>query len=314
MELLNDYAERLNHLPVDLRAEVVLADMLDQGISLDDLILNPVGAFRRAFGRDINRTEWVESQYSSQRWLQIELNRNGLYDLLPEGVFHQPTTNETSASTETILLEMQTQRQREKAARRFFLPIEQEFFRQRIRVEQEGRTYPFRTDMRASDGVLGQFWELPEFLTPLQSQRLLYMLPVMHRLAGDIAGMTACFGQLLEEAVNLQFDPPGMKLVDAHTARSAPLGEWELGSTSVVDGWLNNEGPQLRLTVHIDRRERVPAYLPGGNGRQLIQWLSGYLVPLDVELSTELDTSALDDTFLLTDEDAVGRLDFTTCI
>ena len=309
MESLNAYADRLNHLPVDLRAEVVLADMLDDGISLDDLILNPVGAFKRAFGRDISQTEWVEAQHKSQRWLQIDLNRNGLYDLLPEGIFHQPTANDTSVSKENILREIDVQRQREQTARRFFLPIEQEFLRQRIRIEQEQRTYLLHTDSLQSDDLLAWFWNLPDFLTSAQIKRLLYLLPVMHRIAGDFSAMNACFEQLVVEQVSVQLHVPGMELVEANTA---PLGQWQLGDNAVFDGWLHNEEPLLQLTVHIDRHERVVEYLPGNNGRKLIEWLTGYLVPLDTDVRIDLDTSALEETFLFTNDDSFGRLDFTT--
>ncbi|QMW04483.1 hypothetical protein [Spirosoma foliorum] len=311
MEPLADYVIQLKHLPIDLRVEMVLVDMLEAGISLDELILNPVGAFKRTFGRDIVRTNWVEAQHKSQRWLQIDLNRTGLYDLLPEGVFHQPTSNDASASKEAVLREISVQREREQAARRFFLPIEQEFFRQRVRIEQEQQTFLSDTNPVQSDDPLAWFWNLPHFLTPTQTKRLLYLLPLMHKLAGDVAAMTTCLEQLVEERVSLQLDSPGMALVQANTPA---LGQWELGNSSVFDGWLNNEDPLLRITVHIDRSERVVDYMPGHNGIRLIEWLTGYLVPLDTDVQIDLDTSTLNDSFLFTDNNSLSRLDFTTRI
>ncbi|GAB3782982.1 type VI secretion system baseplate subunit TssG [Spirosoma horti] len=309
MKPVADYAERLNHLPVDLRAEVVLADMLEDGISPDDLIINPVGLFKRAFSRDIDRVHWVESQHSTQRWLQIDLNRSGLYDLLPEGVFHQPTSPDASASTETTLREMAIQQERERAARRFFLPIEQEFFRQRIRIEQEQRAFQFGSLL--PDDMLSWFWTLPDFLTATQRERLHYLLPVIHQMAGNLVAMKTCFGQLIEERVSLQLDAPGKAFV--HHDGSA-LGQWQLGADSVFDGWLYDGEPLLRITVSIDQPERLTDYLPDGNGQRLIDWLAGYLMPLDVGTRLVLDTSALADTFLFTEEDAFGRLDFATTI
>ncbi|WP_461039598.1 hypothetical protein [Spirosoma harenae] len=309
MEPLSTYAERISQLPIDLKAEVVLADMLEAGIPLDELVMNPVGLTKRGFGRDINRVEWVEAQHISKKWLQVDLNRSGLYDLLPEGVFHQPTTNEVPTTKEAILHEMSIQRQREQTARKFFLPIEQEFFRQRIRIEQEQRNYPIGADLPQSNDVLGWFWNLPDFLTPAQIKRLLYLLPVIHDMVGDLATMTACFEQLVEERVSLALEPPGMTLIDADTS---PLGEWELGESSVFDGWVRDEDPLLRITVHIDRTERVAHYLPGNKGRQLLEWLAGYLVPLDAAVGIELDTSALKNAFVLAEDEVFGRLDFTT--
>lgn len=311
MEPLNAYADSLNHLSIDLRAEVVLADMLDDGVSLDDLIVNPVGLFKRPFGRDISRVEWVEAQHKVQRWLRIDLNRSGLYDLLPEGIFHQPTSNDTSSSKESTLREMAIQQEREQQARRFFLPIEQEFFRQRLRIEQEQRAFLYGTDSVLSDDGLRWFWELPHFLTPTQRMRLLYLLPVMHQLAGDLPLMADCFGQLLDEQVCLHVESPHSEWVLTDTPA---LGRWQLGANSIFDGWLNDGEPVLCITICIDRLDRLTEYLPGGVGQQLIDWLAGYLVPLDTNTRWELDTSALTETFALTDEETFGRLDFTTCI
>ncbi|WP_080055680.1 hypothetical protein [Spirosoma aerolatum] len=309
MDMLSVYAERLKHLPIDLKAEVVLADMLEDGVSLDELVLNPEGLGKRTFGRDISQTEWKEAQHTSKRWLQIDLNRSGLYDLLPEGVFHQPTANEVATSKEAILREMSIQREREKAARTFFLPFEQEFFRQRIRLEQEQRAYPVHSDTEQPNELLSWFWNLPNFLTSEQVKRLLYILPVIHHMVGDPTAMKACYEQLMEERVSLQLEPGGMTLVETDTA---PLGEWQLGESSVVDGWLRDEEPLLRIIVHIDRTERVANYLPGSDGRRMIEWLAGYLAPLDAAVGIELDTSALNDTFLLAENEVFGRLDFTT--
>ncbi|GAB4021307.1 type VI secretion system baseplate subunit TssG [Spirosoma migulaei] len=311
MEPSADYAERLNHLPVDLRAEVVLAEMLDDGVSLDDVIINPVGAFNRAFGRDISRTEWIEAQHQSKRWLQIDLNRTGLYDLLPEGVFHQPTANDASSTKESVLREMAIQRQREQAARRFFLPIEQEFFRQRVRIEQGQQAFLSDADASLTDNPLGWFWNLPDFLTPTQTKRLLYLLPIVSQLAGDLIAMKACFEQLVEERVSLQVDSPGMVFLQTDTPA---LGQWELGTDSVFNGWLHSEEPIVRITIHIDHSDQVTSYLPGQNGRRLLEWLAGYLVPLDTDWRIELDTSQLKDSFLFASDESIGRLDFTTYV
>ncbi|GAB2530538.1 hypothetical protein [Spirosoma aerophilum] len=317
METLVDYASYLTQLPVDLRAEVVVADMLEDGISPDDLIINPLGPFKRAFGRDINGAGWVESQAMVESWLQIDLNRTGLYDLLPEGVFHQPTTNDASVSKETTLREMAIQHERERAARRFFLPFEQEFFRHRVRIEQEQRAFLFENDVALADNhLLDWFWNLPDFLTPVQIKRLMYLLPEIHRMAGDLLTMEACFGQLIADRVTLTTHSTENEMVTARTTggEACRLGRWQLGADVAFEGWVNDGEPLLRLTLHIDKADRLADYLPDGNGHQLLNWLAGYLVPLTTGFRIELDTSALDNTFSFASDAGFGRLDFTTCI
>ncbi|WP_420150004.1 hypothetical protein [Spirosoma sp.] len=311
MEPLNVYAEPLNHLPVDLRAEVVLADMLDDGVTLDDLIVNPVGLFKRPYGRDISRVAWVEAQHKARRWLQIDLNRSGLYDLLPEGVFHQPTSHDTSSSKESTLREMAIQHEREQQARRFFLPFEQEFFRLRVRIEQEQRNFLFGDDNHAADVALDWFWGLPSFLTPIQRIRLRYLLPIMHQIVGNLSLMEACFGQLIDERVSLQIESSEQIWLLSDTPT---LGQWQLGVDSVFDGWITDGEPILSITVHIDQPDKLMDYLPGTAGHRLLNWLTGYIVPMDLNSRLKLDTSALADTFVLAEEDALGRLDFTTFI
>ena len=300
--------ERLNHLPVDLRAEVVVADLLENGVSLDDLILDPSGGFRRAFGRDIDHAEWTEAQPS--QWLRIYLNRDGLYDRLPEGLFHQPTTNESNPTKDEWLREMALQQEREKAARLFFLPLEQEFFRQRVRIEQEERAYlPGGSQASPEENELVQFWNLPPFLTPDQVHRLLYLLPLVYRMAGDLDYMAACFEAVLEEPVRLQLEPPGGV---PFTTETAPLGQWQLGVDSLLDGLLMDETPVVRLTVCVGQADRIAAYLPGGRGRQLIDWLGDYLFALDTLPVIDLDTSALERDFQLAEESPNTWLYFTT--
>lgn len=311
MEPLNAYAEALNHLPVDLRAEVVLADMLDDGVTLDDLIVNPVGVFKRPNGRDISRVAWREAQHKARRWLQIDVNRSGLYDLLPEGVFHQPTSHDTSSSKESTLREMAIQQEREQQARRFFLPFEQEFFRLRIRIEQEQRDFLSGDANPATDVALDWFWDLPSFLTPIQRIRLRYLLPIMHQIAGNLSLMEACFGQMINERVSLQIESAEQTYLLCDTPT---LGQWQLGVDSVFDGWLIDGEPILSITVHIDQPDKLTDYLPGATGHRLLNWLMGYIVPMDMNSRLKLDTSALADTFVLAEEDALGRLDFTTFI
>jgi len=288
-----------------------MADLLEEDFRLDDLILNPVGGFRRAFGRDVSGAEWVEAQQGDRRWLRLDLNRDGLYDRLPEGLFHQPTANDTKISKDEWVREMAVQQEREKAARLFFLPIEQEFFRQRVHIEQAERSYlpGSRSAFDSSDNDLVRFWNLPPSLTPVQVHRLLYLLPLFHRIAGDADYIAACFERVLEERVTLQLAPP--ELVSFRT-ETAPLGQWELGQSSLFDGLLADEAPVVRLTVHLSRADRVETYLPGGTGRRLIDWLGDRLFSLDTTPVVELDTSGLDTHFVLHEEPADTWLDLTT--
>lgn len=74
----------------DLREEVVVADLIESGQHPDTVIVHLLGAFKRKFSRDIERIETSDEWQNRQEQLLLFLNRNGLYDHLPQGLMHQP--------------------------------------------------------------------------------------------------------------------------------------------------------------------------------------------------------------------------------
>lgn len=320
MDILETYIDRLNRLPVDLKTEVILADMVEDGISLDDVVVVPAGAFRRSVGRDLDGVEWFETSKGRKRWLRLTVNRDGLYDLLPEGVFHQPTTNDPLRTKEATLREMKIQQQREQAARQFFLPLEQEFYRQRIRLELEERRYQLDTDaVEISDHVLVQFWNLPNFLDTNQVKSVLYLLPMLHQFTGDLDRMALCLEQVLDQRVSLQQQAPVTEEIQITNSASETdgvglLGDWQLGINTVLNGVYCDVMPSIRLTIHITQPDRIMSYLPGGRQRQVVEWFNRYLFPMETSVTITLDIDIDDPGFGLTDDDFAGRLDLTTYV
>ena len=91
IEALEQHLDYLKRLPVDIRAEVVLADLIEYGLNPDDLVMYSMGLSKRTFHRDIESVELLKAIGDRSTKLNVELNREGIYDALPEGLFHQPT-------------------------------------------------------------------------------------------------------------------------------------------------------------------------------------------------------------------------------
>ncbi len=86
-KLIEEIQSVLDEVPLDLRAEVLVNDLIVRGISVNDLFVKPVGLFRRRFDKDIHSVEQVDLK-DGQRAQILRLNREGLYDGLPENLFH----------------------------------------------------------------------------------------------------------------------------------------------------------------------------------------------------------------------------------
>ena len=113
-------AEYLTRLPVDARVEIILADLVAKGMPMEDLVVIPKGLFKRNFHRDIDEVQLTEYDYHKGERVVLEINREGLYDALPEGLFHQPMqTGQREKDKETVIKEILAQRERQKAARKW---------------------------------------------------------------------------------------------------------------------------------------------------------------------------------------------------
>ncbi len=309
---LSAYLRELQTLPGDLRVEVAVADLLEDGVGLENLLFCPVGTFRRGFQRDIGEVELAEIGTKKTPVLRLEINRDGLYDTLPEGVFHQPTSDKPARTAREVAQEVKLQREREAAARLFFLPFEQEFYRERVYLELEERRYLFDAEYADGDDLFTQFWGLPPFLDAHQTTSLAHLLPFAHQVVGDLARTQECLEIILGDPVHIETVEPARLPLPGEVR----LGSATLGVNTIIGDTYTDTLPATRMTVRPTTSERLVAYLPGGRGLKVLDFLSQYLFPAESELEKTVELTLPPDAggfvFALTEDAHAGRLDYTT--
>lgn len=213
----------LRNLPVDARIEVIIANLIYKGVLLDDLIVQPVGISKRRFHKDwegvksvsglfddpledinltyLNNPDGLEDPNAGK--IVIAINREGLYDYMPEGIIHQPHYD-VKDDPENLIKEIKEQRIREQAARKFFLPIEQEFYRLRIGLELDENQYFITPENIDKHELIQQFWDIPFFLSAQQICNLVYLLPLAHKISGDFKLTELCFESILNVPVSIR--------------------------------------------------------------------------------------------------------------
>ncbi|MCH5599220.1 hypothetical protein [Niabella ginsengisoli] len=90
---LYELLEVLGQRGTDVRAEVLLNHLRENGLIDRSFVVNHNGFFYREFTKDIYASSVVDDKWFRQ-YLEIELSRAGFYDMLPEALFHQPETSE----------------------------------------------------------------------------------------------------------------------------------------------------------------------------------------------------------------------------
>lgn len=88
MQIVQNHLQNANTLDTDFLAEVILAALIEQGVSYGDIQIVRKGEQRAGVGKDIDSAELhYKLEKDTSDYLKIFVNRKGLFDILPEGVF-----------------------------------------------------------------------------------------------------------------------------------------------------------------------------------------------------------------------------------
>lgn len=272
---------------VDLRAEAVLAELLLAGnAEADDFVLMPNGGFGRGARRDVERLHPPGAmEWSGQRAI-VEMNRLGLYDLLPEGLFHPVRRTRPFVNADDAVREVQHNNEVEKAARAFFLPLDHELLLARLQLELGERqlTAELLND-RTGRGVVG-FWQPPAELSGEELGRLLMLLPHCHRITGSIKAMAKALSEILSVPVNITHAYVGRSASPAATGPALELAT--LGVDTVLHGALDEVERILRIAVGPVHPMIADEFAPGQAGQRRLALLLEYLCAADQRWEVEV--------------------------
>lgn len=303
--------QSLHQMQSDIRLEVVLTELITEGISIDDIGVRSNGLYKRSYHRDIEKVEEIEYGISRKKKLNFFVNREGLYDKLPEDLFHQPLDPENHVDKSRTLLEMKAQEKLEDSSRLFFFPFEQEFYRLRVKLETEERKFIFKTNHELPGVLFSYLWDLPDFLNSLQKSKLGVIMPVLNQVAGNLA-MTAF---IMENISGKQINIREGAILQYVMTEAPTLGRAKLGADFILGGIVAETQSSVTIKIYLDTLEYLTEYMPGGKALKIIEFLSNLLIPFEKDVTYELDFSRTSGSFNIEKEAPyLGRLNYTTVI
>jgi type VI secretion system protein ImpH len=280
-----------------------------------------VGLFARRYRRDLGTVgeEQFERGSRSVARTTLEVHREGLYDALPQQVFHQPGSSPAGhpPTVRAMVEDSLAQRRKEKATRKFFLPFEQEFFRYRVRLEQEERRYFNSLATSWYNEALAHFWNLADAgLPPVVLTNLLYLLPLACHIVGDLPRTQRCFESVLGQSVQLRLVAPQRHSLPTAPTNTQPtsgtLGSLALGRDLVLGGDYQETLPALEVTVQRLTVSELEAYLTGAWPAKVLALLCEYFVAFETDVVVRYDMAAAEPEFRLGEGEAAPVLGFTT--
>lgn len=303
--------EMVSKMPVDIRAEVIIADLIDLGLDPDDAIVSPTGLGKRSFSNDVLGAKWIENK-TDRELLYINVSRESIYDALPEGLFHQPKSKKSFRTTQEMIDMVKQAKVEEEDARKFFAPYEQEFFRHRIEIEsQERKTLSQLKDNSKSDLFIN-FWHLSHDLNDRELSVMLNLLPLTYKIAGDFNFMSQCFENVLKTKIQIKETEPIIRKMPED--RMLRLGESSLGVNAVLGNRFNDGEPGVELMVGPLNNNNVLNFVPGGRSLKVIEILLEYFMPVEIDVTLKIlvDENTFD--FTLNDSQISCRLGFNTAL
>ena len=312
----------LRRQPFDLRLEVILAELLDYGYAFDDFLVQPVGLFARRYRRDLGtvRDEAFERGHRPVVRTVLEMHREGLYDALPQQVFHQPgSSTDGPPGVRAMVEDIRAQRRKEKATRLFFLPFEQEFFRSRVRIEQQERHYFTNLSARWYNQAMARFWGIADaHLPPGPLTNLLYLLPLAHGIVGDLPRTQQCFESVLGQPVRLRVVAPLRHALPTRpiepgaTSTSGTLGNLELGRDLMLGGDYQETLPALEISLYGLSVAELEGYLNGTWRASALALLCEYFIAFETDVAVRYEMAATEASFQLGEGEDAAVLGFTT--
>jgi hypothetical protein len=120
----------------DLNFEWIAGYMLYHGIipSMENIGVKSLGIFNRYVSNEI---ENIKKQHKDTI---LEINREGIYDALPHGLFHVTKTYDSyQMPVHLIKEEIKKEKEKELEARKFFRPFEEELYKMQVVAELYAR-------------------------------------------------------------------------------------------------------------------------------------------------------------------------------
>ena len=319
---VHDLLARLKRQPFDLRIEIILAELLAYGYAFEDFVVRPLGLFARRYRRDLGEIYDEPFERGGRPVVRtvLEAHREGLYDALPQQLFHQPgsTQEHDLTGVPAMVADSQRQRRKERATRLFFLPFEQEFFRVRVRIEQEERHYFTNLSAQWYNATLASFWGIAGHgLPPGPLTNLLYLLPLASSIVGNLPRTQQCFESVLGQPVRLRMVSPLRHAIPGPApaqpqASSSALGSFSLGNDLVLGGEYQETLLALEVTLLGLSVAGLEAYLANEWPAQALALLCEYFVAFETDLIVQYDMAAAEPAFVLGEGEHAPVLGFTT--
>ena len=283
-ELIKTLQKEMQQMAGDIKAEAQLFLAREKGLWPEYFFTNSGNQFRREYSRDIISTE-IREDAGRQILLELYLSRGGIYDQLPEGLFFKGNSKRKASVTD-LAADHRANKKIEAQIRKFFQPLDHDFFLQRLNIEEEENLLLEGLQSGILNEYFIRFWNLPTTIPRSLLAPLILLLPYASKIAGDETLMANGLELILNEEVKITQNSSAVQ--KATGIDILPLGEAQLGLDMVCGDNFAEEVPVFEICIGPLVNSKLTEYLEGGNRYLLLETFERFFIPFGIDIVTDV--------------------------
>ncbi|MGJ8737154.1 hypothetical protein [Zobellia laminariae] len=291
--------QELFDLNFDLKAETFIS-YLNEETELDIVLID---FFKRRFSTDITS---VQESLDKNNTMEVSLSRRSFYNIFPERFFHR--TYSATPFVETMVTDYNGRKIEEENARKFFKPLETEFFLQRVAIESaEDLTFKSLGSPELVDFLLN-LWQIDSRIPANIAAKILKTMPFMYKIAGDLPLLKLVLENIIEEKLIIEKDY-------ATIATETKQEPWQLGINMATEGKPITFLPKYIFIIDkIRRPNKIVDYMPNGKINVLMNFFLEHTLPYEADFEIKFTLAEKEREFVMSEDVYSGRLGVSATI
>lgn len=308
MESTHFFAENYRRLtPFDLRAELLFEALLKNKIDDLDIILKPNGVFYRKFSKD---TMNISTDSNDSDILNIDISRDGFYDILPESITHNYRNRDQKNDASQ---EFKIRKKEEKEARHFYNPLENELFRFRHQIERYESDFFSKLSTNGIADIIRIILGVEDNIPDILTVKMFYALMKQKGNAGQsIEDISLILEKILGEKVS--FTSRNIQLENGHDIEENS-DEMIMGITTTLQSSQEIFLKKYNFNIGpLKNPDNLPNYFDEQVLQNFLNTFFNLFLPFQVQFSFEIQLNPEDELFAMDETIYKSRLGISTVI
>jgi hypothetical protein len=271
----------------DFRAEMIAAEIAEQGIDPEQIIIQMLGSLKRTFSNDVKsiETEFLEDH---NEYTIVKATREGIYDMLPQGLFHHPTAHKSARSEKEIITAMKRRRIEEMNARKFFIPLEATINFLRVEMAVHENRLDKRSHYEDLVQLFASHWDIFKYLSPKQANLFLHLVPIIHDIRDNHVRIEEVMEMIFDVKVKISLR--SQRPLQPNDTMHSKLAATSLGVDLTTGNVQFDEGvDEILLVIGPMEAALYRDFMPGGNSSRILELLCDYLLPIHADVVTRFE-------------------------